>query len=78
MHIDWRALNQDTLRAVIEAFVLREGTDYGPDEFDLDAKVAMVRTRLKSGEAHLVFDAESESIDILSTAQLAEQLSSLE
>ena len=35
-------LEPDTLRAVIESFVLREGTDYGEHETSLEAKVAQV------------------------------------
>ena len=34
------ALEPDTLRAVIESFVLREGTDDGVHETSLEAKVA--------------------------------------
>ena len=33
-------LEPDTLRAVIESFVLREDTEYGEHETSLDAKVA--------------------------------------
>jgi hypothetical protein len=35
-------LEPDTLRAVIESFVLREGTDYGEHETSLEAKVAQM------------------------------------
>ena len=36
------ALAGDLLRAVIESFVLREGTDYGERELSLDDKVRRV------------------------------------
>ena len=57
-------LDADLLRAVIESFVLREGTDYGEFAFSLDQKVAHVIRQLERGEAHIVFDAESSSVDI--------------
>ena len=60
-------LADDTLRAVIEAFVLREGTEYGAREFDLEEKVAHVRSQLERGIARIIFDPESESIDIVPT-----------
>ena len=41
----------DTLRAVVESFVLREGTDYGVHEASLEAKVAQVLLQLRRGEA---------------------------
>ena len=49
-------LEPDTLRAVIESFVLREGTDYGVHETSLEDKVAQVLIQLRRGEAHITFD----------------------
>jgi uncharacterized protein YheU (UPF0270 family) len=57
-------LAADLLRAVIESFVLREGTDYGEKEFSLDQKVARVIRQLERGEAQIVFDSDTESVDI--------------
>lgn len=57
-------LAADVLRAVIESFVLREGTDYGEVEFSLEQKVARVVRQLQLGEAHIVFDPETSSVDI--------------
>jgi uncharacterized protein len=54
----------DLLHAVIESFVLREGTDYGEFEFSLDQKVARVIRQLERGEAYIVFDPQSSSVDI--------------
>jgi len=59
------ALSAELLRAVIESFVGREGTDYGERERTLEEKVADVRRQLERGEARVVFDPESESVDIL-------------
>jgi len=59
------ALSAELLRAVIESFVGREGTDYGERERTLEEKVADVRRQLESGEARVVFDPESESVDIV-------------
>jgi uncharacterized protein len=63
--VPYTELAGDTLRAVIEAFVLREGTEYGAREFDLEEKVAHVRSQLERGIAHIIYDPESESIDIV-------------
>ena len=59
------ALGAEALRGVIESFVAREGTDYGAREATLEQKVADVRRQLERGEARLVFDPDSESINIL-------------
>lgn len=58
-------LAADVLRAVIESFVLREGTDYGESELPLDQKVARLMRQLESGDAQIVFDPQSESVDII-------------
>ena len=60
-----RELDGELLRAVIESFVLREGTDYGEQELPLDQKVARVIRQLDRGEAQIVFDLETESVDIV-------------
>jgi uncharacterized protein YheU (UPF0270 family) len=57
-------LRADVLRAVIESFVLREGTDYGERELSLDSKVAGVVRQLERGEVQIVFDPETDSVDI--------------
>jgi uncharacterized protein YheU (UPF0270 family) len=55
------ALSRDALRALVEEFVTRDGTDYGAVERSLDAKVADVLRQLDRGEVRIVFDPESET-----------------
>jgi uncharacterized protein len=59
------ALEADVLRAVIESFVLREGTDYGERELSLDDKVARVLRLLERGDARIVFEPETQTVDIV-------------
>ena len=47
-----------TLRAVVESFVLREGTDYGAQEVPFERKVADVLRQLERREAIIVYDPE--------------------
>lgn len=58
-------LPAETLQAVIESFILREGTDYGEREFSLEQKVANVLRQLERGEAQIVFDPNTESVHIV-------------
>ena len=58
-------LTPDTLTGVIESFVLREGTDYGERDVPLETKVKQVRRQLERREAQIVFDPNTESIDIV-------------
>lgn len=70
MKIDHRLLNPETLRAVAEEFVLREGTDYGDREITLDSKVGQVMRLLEKGKIQLVFDAETESCNLREVVEL--------
>ncbi len=63
--VPYTELAADLLRAVIESFVLREGTDYGERELSLDYKVARVVSQLKRGKAQIIFDPESETVSIV-------------
>ena len=49
----------------MESFVLREGTEYGEKDFSLDQKLTHVIRQLERGEAQIVFDPGSETIDIV-------------
>jgi uncharacterized protein YheU (UPF0270 family) len=61
-------LSAEALRAVVESFVLREGTDYGEREFSLPEKVAQVLRQLERGEARIVFDPQTQSVTIVAGA----------
>ena len=65
MFIPHTSLSPETLRKVVEEFVTREGTDYGPSVHTLDTKVQSVLRQLDEGTACLVFDTVSESCDIV-------------
>ena len=62
-------LSAEALRGVIEAFVLREGTEYGAHDVPLDDKVAQVLRQLERGEARILFDPATESIDVVLVPQ---------
>ncbi|MDP9014375.1 MAG: YheU family protein, partial [Pseudomonadota bacterium] len=64
MVVPHRELDAQLLRSVIESFVLREGTDYGEREFSLDQKVARVVRQLERGDAQILFDPQTETVDI--------------
>jgi uncharacterized protein len=62
--VPYSDLAADLLHAVVESYVLREGTDYGEKEFSLEDKVAHVISQLKRGDAQIVFDPETETVSI--------------
>jgi uncharacterized protein YheU (UPF0270 family) len=58
-------LAPQTLRAVVESFGLREGTDYGAQDAPFERKVADVMRQLDRREAIIVYDPGTDSIDIV-------------
>ena len=59
------SLTEEILNAVIENFVLREGTDYGAIEVSHETKLAQVRKQLDRGEIKIVFDPNTESVTLM-------------
>ncbi|MFC6438624.1 YheU family protein [Bowmanella sp. JS7-9] len=58
-------VNAMTLINLIEAFILREGTDYGEDEVPMERKVQQVKRQLERGEALLVYSEYYETVNII-------------
>jgi uncharacterized protein YheU (UPF0270 family) len=63
--IPHKELSTEALQGVLESFVLREGTDYGERESTLEQKVGQVLRQLDRGEAQIVFDPNTETLDIV-------------
>lgn len=63
--VPYGELAPELLQAVVESFVLREGTDYGEREVSLADKVARVIAQLQRGEAKIIFDPDTESVSIV-------------
>ena len=64
MNIPFQELAVETLTAIIEEFISREGTDYGVNETSLEKKVQQVMNQLQRGEIIVTFDQESQSCDL--------------
>jgi len=58
-------LSADALNGLIEEFVSRDGTDYGIDEISLAEKTRQVLRQLDQGKIVIVFDAATESCNIV-------------
>ena len=65
MIIPHTRLRPDLLRAIVEEYVTREGTDYGAVVYSLSAKVDSVIKQLGSGMASIVFDPATETCDVI-------------
>lgn len=64
MKIPYERLSPEILENLIKEFVMREGTDYGERECTMETKMKQVMTQIRSKEASIYFDSESESFTI--------------
>jgi uncharacterized protein len=63
------SLDPETLIAVLEEFVTRNGTDYGERERTVKEKVADVMQQLIRGDAKVVFDPQTSTVNIVLSAR---------
>lgn len=72
MIIPLDTLPKETLSAIIENFVLREGTEYGSEDVALSDKIQQVEQQLKQGSALLVYSELHETVNILPADQFVD------
>lgn len=61
MHIPHRRLSPAALRAVVEEFVTRDGTDHS----SIERRVELVLGQLEAGSVELHFEQETETCNVL-------------
>lgn len=69
MIIPWQSLESDTLRNVVESFILREGTDYGWEELSLAEKTENLLNQIYAESAVIIWSELHETIDIKNKAE---------
>ena len=67
------SLSPEALESLMQEFVTREGTEYGPREYTLEEKVKSVKRQLERGEVVIAFDLENESATLVLRSELPAQ-----
>ena len=70
MIISYKDLESETLEALVESFILREGTDYGDSEVSLSAKTEQILKQVIKGDILIVYSELHESCDLVPSSQL--------
>ncbi len=73
MIIPHQQLPADTLHALADEFVSREGTDYGENEMSQQSKVRQVIMQLERGEAFILYSELHESCTIISKQEMQQR-----
>ncbi len=66
MLIPYTKLSEKALRAIIEEYITREGTEYGVKEYTFEQKIEQIRQQLLQGEIKINFDSETETCNLVS------------
>lgn len=59
------SLDAGTLKAVVDSFIFRDGTDYGWQEVHHDTKSEQVLRQIAKGHVKIIFDPNTESITLM-------------
>lgn len=65
IEIPWQSLDPETLEALLEEIVTRDGTDYGAKELSKEQKTVEARHNLEAGRAVLVWDEATETSSLI-------------
>lgn len=71
MEVPYQHIARETLDALIEEFVSRDGTDYGAIELTLEQKLEQVKRLLKQDKAVIWFDDATETVSIFHRDEMA-------
>lgn len=66
-------LTEDVMRGILESYITRDGTDYGENELDMEDKVRQLLPQVLNGDVLIVYDEDSESINLIAKDDLAAQ-----
>lgn len=69
VRVPWDQLSPAALQSVIEEYVTREGTEYGPQEVPLADKVRVVRGQLEKGDVVVVFDLKLQTANLITARE---------
>jgi len=69
MLIPYQKINENTLVALIEEFIDREGTDYGEFEVDRTTMIAQVHQQLTTKKIVICYDEELESCNLITATK---------
>jgi uncharacterized protein YheU (UPF0270 family) len=62
-------LEADVLRALLEEYASRDGTDYGERELSLEQKVGSLRAQLHRGDLLILYDVDGDHWDLVPDEQ---------
>ena len=65
MDIPYTEISEEALKAIIQEYITREGTEYGAEEYSLERKIEQIKQQLLKGEIKINFDGETQTCNLV-------------
>ena len=65
MDIPYTEISEEALKAIIQEYITREGTEYGAEEYSLERKIEQIKQQLLKGDIKINFDDETQTCNLV-------------
>ncbi len=66
-------LTMESLNAIVESVIMREGTDYGEHEFSMQEKMEQLLPQVLRGDVLISYDEDSETVTLIEKDSVGKQ-----
>lgn len=63
----------ESLNAIVESVIMREGTDYGEHEFSMQEKIEQLLPQVLRGDVLISYDEDSETVTLIEKDSVGKQ-----
>jgi len=64
MDIPYTEISEEALKAIIQEYITREGTEYGIKEYSFEQKIEQIKQQLLKGDIKINFDDETQTCNL--------------
>ena len=65
MDIPYTEISEEALKAIIQEYITREGTEYGIKEYSFEQKIDQIKQQLLKGDIKINFDDETQTCNLV-------------
>ncbi|MEC7765402.1 MAG: YheU family protein [Pseudomonadota bacterium] len=65
MDIPYTEISEEALKAIIQEYITREGTEYGIKEYSFEQKIEQIKQQLLKGDIKINFDDETQTCNLV-------------
>ena len=65
MDIPYTEISEEALKAIIQEYITREGTEYCIKEYSFEQKIEQIKQQLLKGDIKINFDDETQTCNLI-------------